>query len=109
MTLRQLQTSPFKRRAIILAAIILFQALCCLFFIVDVIHDYGDLGTTQESLHTLLEAIAAASLISGLAFLIPQLLTVTRHLLALDTAVRAARGEMVELMERFFERWQLTP
>ena len=96
-----------RRRASILAAIILLQALCGLFFVADVMFDLRE-GDHLDDLHTLLEAAAAISLLGGMVFLMLELRKLLERLSALDIGMRAARGEMASLIESFFEAWKLT-
>lgn len=96
-----------ERRATALAGIILLQALCALFFIGDVITDLSH-GGHLDDLHLALEALAAVALIGGVLFLMLELRRLLARMGDMDTGLRVARGEMVQVMERFFDDWALT-
>ncbi len=91
-----------------LAAIILLQALCGLFFIGDVAYDLHE-GDHLDDLHTLLETGAAVALMIGAIFLMHELRELLNRMAAMDLSIRAARGDMANLIESFFDKWKLTP
>lgn len=97
-----------ERRAATLAVIILFQALCALFFIGDVIVDLQG-GDGLIELHLAIEASVALALVAGVVFLMLELRLVMQRVAAMETGLRAARGEMAELVDSFFDQWSLTP
>lgn len=96
-----------ERRATILAGLILVQGLCALFFIADVVADFVVDGRLEDP-HLLLEAIAAVALVGGVTFLMVEL----RHLLSrmqdMSVGLRAAQGQMAEVIDGFFDDWSLT-
>ena len=96
-----------ERRATALAAIIILQALCALFFIGDVIADLSG-GGHLEDLHLGLETLAALTLIGGVVFLMVELQRLLARVDDMDTGLRVARGQMAEVVEGFFEDWTLT-
>jgi DNA-binding CsgD family transcriptional regulator len=91
-----------------LAALILLQSLCALFFMADVMIDLND-GDHLDHIQMLLEAIAALALSGGVIFLMLELRRLLARMDTMATGLRAARGEMAELLDGFFERWALTP
>ena len=97
-----------ERRATVLATIILLQAMCALFFIGDVIVDLTE-GGHLDDLHLILEAIAALSMMAGVIYLMRELRDLLSRMAEMDIGIKAARGEMVSLIETFFDQWQLTP
>jgi len=97
-----------ERRAIALAAVILLQALTALFFLGDVIADLLHDGALED-IHMWLEAMAAVALIGGVVFLMIELRRVMNRMSLLDRSMRAARGEMAEVIDSFFTDWGLTP
>lgn len=106
---RREQTDKAKeRRATVLAGIIILQSLCALFFIGDVIVDLSGGGHLKD-LHLGLELLAAVALVGGVIFMMVEL----RHLLArmdvMDAGLMVARGQVAQVMEEFFEDWNLTP
>lgn len=95
------------KRTTVLAGIIIMQALCALFFIGDVIADVRD-GEHLDDLHLGLEAFAAVALIAGVLFLMLELRRLLMRLGDMDTGLKVARGQMAEVMNRFFDEWNLT-
>lgn len=91
-----------------LAALILLQALCALFFIGDVIVDVGE-GDHLDDLHLILEAVAALALSAGVIYLMRELRDLINRMAAMELGIRAARGEMANLIDGFFDQWRLTP
>lgn len=92
----------------VLAAIILLQAICAMFFIGDVIYDLNQ-GDRLDDIHLILEAFAAVSLIIGVAYLMYELRELLNRMSAMEFGIRAARGEMSTLINGLFDQWQLTP
>lgn len=97
-----------ERRAIVLAGVIVVQALTALFFLSDVASDFLKDGRLED-FHMWLEALAAVALFGGVAFLMIELRRVMNRLALLDRSMRAARGEMAEVIDNFFTEWRLTP
>ena len=91
-----------------LAAIILLQALCGLFFVGDVAIDLNK-GDHLDDIHMILEAVAALALTVGAIFLMLELRDLINRMAAMDIGIRAARGEMADLIDGFFDQWALTP
>lgn len=96
------------RRAWLLAAVILMQAITGLFFIADVTQDLQADGKF-DSAHMWLELLAALALIGGVIFLMLELRRLMSRLSRLENGLRAARGEMAEVIDGFFAEWALTP
>ncbi len=97
-----------ERRAMVLAALILVQALCAMFFIGDLIFDLSQ-GDHLDDLHMILEAVAAVALTAGVIYLMRELRDLTNRMAAMELGIRAARGEMANLIDAFFDQWRLTP
>ncbi len=97
-----------EKRATALAAIILLQAMCALFFIGDVIVDLTE-GDHLDGVHLILEAVAALAMMAGVIYLMRELRDLLSRMAEMDIGIKAARGEMVSLIETFFDQWQLTP
>lgn len=97
-----------ERRAFLLAAVILLQAVAALFFIGDVVEDLRADGRL-DGLHMWLELLAALSLLAGVIFLMIELRRLMGRVAILDRSMRAARGEMAEVIDAFFTEWGLTP
>lgn len=66
MKLRIWPAKTKKRRATVLAGLILLQAMCALFFIGDVIEDFREDGHLDNP-DLLLESVAAAALVAGVS------------------------------------------
>lgn len=97
----------YQRQAATLAIIIVAQALCALFFLGDVIADFGgDAG--REPLHLAMEAVAALALAGGVVYLMVELRRLMARMSSMEVGLRAARGEMVALIEGFFDSWGLS-
>ena len=90
-----------------LAAIILLQALCAFFFIGDVISDTRE-DPAPDPFHLIVEAGAAFALCIGVLFLMLELRRLLCRMDRMTDGLRAARGQMAEVMEAFFVSWGLT-
>ena len=91
-----------------LAAIILLQALCAMFFVGDVLYDLNQ-GDHLDDIHLMLEALAAIALTAGVFYLMHELRNLLNRMSAMEFGIRAARGEMATLIDSFFDLWRLTP
>ena len=96
-----------ERRAMVLAVIIISQALCAMFFFADVIFDVIE-GGHLDDIHLIFEAIAAVALVGGVIYLMRELADLLNRMESMDIGLRAARGEMAILIDAFFDQWKLT-
>lgn len=96
-----------ERRATIIAGLILLQALSALFFIGDVIADFRAVGHLDNP-HLLLESVAAVALIAGVIFLMVELRGLLSRMSDMQTGLDVAHGHLAEVIEGFFEDWNLT-
>ena len=96
------------RRAWMLAAVIVTQAVTGLFFLSDVTADLRVDGRLDGA-HMWLEAAAAVALVVGVLFLMVELRRLMARMSQLESGMRAARGEMADLIDTFFGEWGLTP
>ena len=96
-----------ERRATLLAGLILSQALCALFFIGDVIRDFREGGLFTDP-HLSLELIVAVVLIAGVIFLMVELRGMLSRMSEMRTGLRIAQGHLAEVIEAFFDDWNLT-
>lgn len=96
-----------RRRTVTLAVIIVLQALCAAFFVSDIGSDFGR-GLYGDP-HLQVEAVATVVLIVGVIFLMVELRGVMSRLEEMDRGLRAARGEMAQIIDTFFDDWKLTP
>jgi len=108
MTAAERNTSDDGRRAIVLAAVIVLQAATAIFFVVDVASDFIA-DAKLKDLHMWIEVIAAIALAAGIIFLAIELRRVMARLDTLGRSMRAAQGEMAEVIDTFFNDWGLTP
>lgn len=97
-----------RRRATLLAAIILAQFLCALFFLGDAADDLIS-GTTIDGAMFTLELIATVALFAGVIYLARELRQLLGEMERMEGSIRAARGEMAEVIDAFFTEWNLTP
>ncbi len=100
--------STRKRRATTLAGLIIVQAICAMFFLGDLLFDLSD-GDSSDNVHLIFEAIATIILASGVVYMMRELRELFNRVDAMEFGIRAARGEMAQLIETFFDQWQLTP
>ena len=96
-----------RRRPATLAAIILLQTLCAIFFIGDVIGDTREAGA-PDHVHLLIEGAAAIALCAGVLFLMFELRRPLGRMDRMHDGLRAARGQMADVMDAFFDDWGLT-
>lgn len=108
MTRADRKRDPHERRAVTLAALIVAQGLCAVFFVGDVIADLG--ADLEESrFHLPLEALAATIMIFGVIFFMIELRQLMTRMAEMDAGLRVARGEMADVIGGFFSDWGLTP
>lgn len=96
-----------ERRATVLAGLILLQAMCALFFIGDVIEDFREDGQFDNP-HLILEAVAAATLVAGVIFLMAELRGLLTRMSEMQLGLDIARGHLAEVIDAFFDEWKLT-
>lgn len=96
------------RRVLALAAIIALQGFCAVFFLSDVVFDFSQ-ETPRDALHMSLEGLAALSLVAGVVYLVIELRQLLLRMGEMYRGIRAARGEIAEIMQRYFDDWTLTP
>lgn len=98
------------RRPMMLAALVLVQGLCALFFVTDVITDAGAAVITRSlRLHTAVEIGVTLSLVFGIALGGLALHDALRRRNSAERGLSIASGAFAELLETFFVRWGLTP
>jgi DNA-binding NarL/FixJ family response regulator len=107
MTMNHLLFGRPERRAAMLAAVIVAQALCAMFFIADAVADVFDQHEAGDALLEI-EAIASVALLAGVLFLMRELRRMMTRMDEIETSLRAARGEMGTVIEAFFDTWALS-
>ncbi len=95
------------RRATTLALIILVQALCAGFFLFDILSDFIS-GSNLDTMHLVVEAVATVGLTAGVVYLMIELRALLERMDAMEDGLKAARGEMVDLIDASFARWGLS-
>lgn len=99
-----------SRESAVLIGLILFQSLCTIFFLGDVLGDLEQAGwTTLTDGHTLPEIAATAGLISGILFMTLYLARLLRRQAHMERGMSVAQGALASLMEGYFAAWNLTP
>lgn len=98
---------PKGRKPTHLVALILFQGLCSMFFVVDVIEDLRE--GAVPLVHILPEIGATIGLFIGIAFEVHSLLALLRRQAHMEKTLGVAAGALAELMEDYFREWGLTP
>lgn len=97
-------------KEVALAALMLVQAACIVFFVMDVIDDYLDATPGVWSRpHFAIEVIANLSLIAAMVFEGAYLVRLLRRQARADRALSVASGALNEVMEGYFADWGLTP
>ncbi|MEY4696859.1 MAG: hypothetical protein RIT14_1287 [Pseudomonadota bacterium] len=90
-----------------LVLLILFQSLCTLFFVFDVIEDLKDGATSLW--HLAPEAGATLGLIIGIVFESRSLMQLLRRQAHMERSLGVAAGALASLMDDYFQQWGLTP
>ncbi|MCC6925131.1 hypothetical protein [Novosphingobium sp.] len=94
------------RQVLLVAAIVVVQAVAAMFFVADALGDAGEHGIT---LHVAIEALIAFALLAGVILGARH----TRLLLAearrREAALKVARGALAEHVSSRFGEWELTP
>jgi DNA-binding CsgD family transcriptional regulator len=98
---------PIGQKPAHLVALILFQGLCSMFFVFDVIEDLRE--GTVPLVHMLPEIGATLGLIIGILFEVQSLLALLRRQAHMEKSLGVAAGALAELMEDYFREWGLTP
>lgn len=103
-------TGRFSDNPGVLTALIAVQSICAAFFLWDVIEDIRPGGIASLSnLYIAVEAAAAFSLISAIAFEVRYLGRLMQRKAHLEAQVSIAAGAFQEIMLAHFDSWGLTP
>ncbi|MCB1367958.1 MAG: helix-turn-helix transcriptional regulator [Rhodobacteraceae bacterium] len=93
-----------------LIALIALQGLCAAFFLTDVVGDIRNaISGNWISSHLLIEVGATLGLISGIVFETRYLMQMLRRNAAMEQNMRVATGAMHEVIQDYFDEWNLTP
>jgi DNA-binding CsgD family transcriptional regulator len=98
------------RRALPLAALILFQSAIWIVFVLDAGTDMLALWPDIFSdWHMIPEIGATFGLLLAIVFEVHILLRMLRRLAGLEQGLRVAAGALAQIMEEYFQDWGLTP
>lgn len=101
---------PGRREALALPGLIVFQAVCTVFFLIDVIGDLEEMRWSAfTDWHLLPELGATLGLITGIVVLTLYLLRLLRRQAHLERSLGIAQGALSDVMEEYFKTWGLTP
>lgn len=95
-----------RRRATILAALVVLQGLCAVFFAGDALGDIRQVGFTA---HTVFEGLVTVALAIGTAVTALVMRGTIEAARRAAEALAVAKGAFAEVMERHFADWRLTP
>ncbi len=95
-----------KSRPVVIAVIVLLQAVATVFFVGDAI---TDLMNDPSAPHSLLEAFVALALILGVVFAGWQLRVTLDRLRSQERALDTARGALADVITAQFDVWGFTP
>lgn len=99
-----------SRRPMMLAALVIAQALCAAFFVSDVLSDVGaSLAARAIAMHTAIEIGVTLSLAVGVLLGALALRAALDRQRSAERGLSIASGAFAELLETFFARWGLTP
>jgi DNA-binding CsgD family transcriptional regulator len=99
-----------KGKAIALSGLLVVQAGCAVFFLLDVISDLGSWNlVANETLHYGIEMAAVVALIVGIALTAVEIRRIRTRQQRIEAQLRIASGAFLDLLEEHFEAWALTP
>lgn len=98
------------RRTLALSGLLVAQAACAAFFVVDVMADFAGWDLLSEgTLHHSIELLAVVVLVLGIIRTAIEIRRIrTRHA-KIEAQLRVAAGAFLELLEERFDDWELTP
>lgn len=97
-------------KTLALSGLLVVQAGCATFFLVDVIADFHGVNLlVNESIHNGVELIAVVALILGIAMTALQIQRIRARQRRVEAQLRIASGAFLELLDEHFELWALTP
>ena len=93
-------------RAVALAALLVVQVLCAVFFAADV---FNDLRWGGLDAHTAFEGVVALALVLGVVFGALEMRRTLERNRRVEAALTVASGALAQLIDAYFKRWSLTP
>lgn len=101
---------PERTKEAAVAALMLVQAACATFFLLDILGDFLDASDgVWARPHLVMELAANLSLIAAVAFEAAYLRRLLRRQARTDRALSAASGALHDVMDAYFDDWGLTP
>lgn len=92
-----------------LTVLIIFQAICTLFFVLDISTDMKSLGIASiTDAHYLPELGATLGLVLGIAFELRVLVQLMRRQAQLEQGMSVAAGALADVIEGYYQEWGLT-
>jgi DNA-binding CsgD family transcriptional regulator len=92
-----------------LTLLIIFQAVCTLFFVLDISTDMKSLGIASlTDVHYLPELGATLGLVLGMGFELRVLLQLMRRQAQLEQGMSVAAGALADVIEGYYRDWGLT-
>ena len=97
-------------KTLALSGILVVQAGCAVFFLIDVMADLGawDL-VSNEVIHHGIEMVAVAALIVGIVLTSVEIRRIRNRQRRIEAQLKVASGAFLELLEEQFNGWALTP
>ncbi len=102
-------------RSTVLWALFALQAICCSYFLIDIVFDLVNPAAVDPTTgwaafadSDLVEGAVTIALFLGLAFSGSELLKLMRHQAHMDDQLKIASGAFSELLETRFHQWSLT-
>lgn len=98
-----------QKRLLWLWALLIVQALCAAYFLVDGLFDWFGMESANELLHFhSFELFVAVALLAGLAATLLQIREIARRQDRLRQQIDVASGAFAELIEAQFDAWRLS-
>jgi DNA-binding CsgD family transcriptional regulator len=99
-----------KGKAVALSGLLVVQAGCAVFFLLDVMADLGAWNLVADGvLHTSIEVVAVVALILGIALTALEIRRIRTRQRRIEAQLRVASGAFLDLLEEHFDGWALTP
>lgn len=94
------------RQVVLVAVIVVVQAVAAMFFVADAVDDLSDNGLT---LHIAIEALIAFALLAGVVLGARHTRVLLSEARRREAALAVARGALAEHLTTRFAEWELTP
>ena len=97
-------------KAIALSGLLVVQAGCAAFLLLDVAADLGDWNLlANETAHHAIEFVAVVALSLGILLTTLEIRRIRARQRRIEAQVRIASGAFLDLLEEYFDAWALTP